>query len=154
MNNFKEVRGLVKNSLYCSLSIIDKEGHPHTSPIGSVYLTSPTSGYFIEMFTTSFKDKAGKIACIMAVNTSIIFWIKAIITGRFKSIPGTRLYITIGELRKITDDEKLRFEKKVRPFKGLKGHTNMWSSASYIRPFTIDGAKDVSIGMMTKHLEI
>jgi hypothetical protein len=153
MKNFKDIKNLIKNSTYCSISTISKEGHPHTSPIGSVYLTTPNEGYFIEMFTTSFKDKVGEKACIMAVNVSIIFWLKSLIMGSFKTLPGIRLYITIDEARKITEEEYNHFQKKVRPFKGLKGHAIMWSRATYVRPFRIEGNKPVSIGLMTKHLE-
>lgn len=153
MRDFKAAHDLVKNSFYCSLSNVNDEGTPHTSPIGSVYLINEHEGYFIEMFTTSFKDKAGKKASIMAVNTSLTYWLIPPIKGRFKTPPATRKSATKGERRKITEVERARFHKRVRPFKGLKGHTKMWSKASFVRPFTIDEIKPVSIGGMTKALE-
>ena len=153
MKDFKVIKKLVRDSTFCSISTTLENGHPHTSPIGSVFLVSPTEGYFIEMFTTSFKGKTGSKACIMAVKVSILFWIKSLIMGRFKTSPGIRLYVTMGDQRKISELEYSRFQKKVKPFKGFKGHTIMWSKASYVRPFTIDSNKPVSIGLMTRHLE-
>lgn len=140
---------LINSSFYCSLSTINDQGEPHTSPIGSVYLTSAREGYFIEMFTTSFRNKAGKKACIMAVNTSMFYWLASIVRGRFKTPPATRLAVTIGERRAISDRERARFQKKVGLLKGLKGHTMMWTKMDFVRPFVIDAVKPVSIGAMT-----
>jgi len=153
MNNFKVVKDLVKNSLYCSISTISTEGHPHSSPIGSVFVEDETQGYFIEMFTKSFINQEGNKACILAVNTSLLFWLKSLIRGGFKTAPATRLFVTLGEKRKITDIERERFHKRVKPFKLLKGYKLMWANAHYVRPFTIDHIRPISIGKMTKHLE-
>lgn len=153
MKNFKSIRDLVKKSLYCSISTIQKNSQPHTSPIGSVFLNSKNEGYFIEMFTQSFKDQEKNKACIMVVNTSLIFWLKSLISGRFKTPVATRLYVTIGERREISEVERKIFQKRVSPFKRLKGYKHMWSKADYVRTFTIDEVKAVSIGKMTKHLE-
>lgn len=152
MFEFKEVRDLVKNSFYCSISTIKEDGTPHISPIGSVFLTSEKEGYFIELFTTSFNGKETKKACILTVNTSLFFWIRSLFKGEFKTAPAARIYITIEDRRKISNIEMARFQKRVRFFKGLKGHTKMWSKANYIRPFKIDEIKPVSIGSMTPNI--
>ncbi|MCJ8320493.1 MAG: hypothetical protein MJK12_12720, partial [Colwellia sp.] len=137
---------------YCSLSVISKEGHPHISPIGSVYLTNEESGYFIEMFTKSFGDQVDNKACIMAVNTSPVFWLKSLFSGKFATPPATRLLVTIKERRKISEEETAHFRKRVKLFRRLNGYKHMWSSARYVRPFTVDKVIPVSIGKMTKHL--
>ena len=153
MSHFKIIKDLVKNSLYCSISTITKDGLPHSSPIGSVYIENEDQGYFIEMFTKGFVNQSGSKACILAVNTSLLFWLKSLIFGQFKTPPGVRLLVTLGDRREISDIERNRFRKRVRPFKKLKGHKLMWSSANYVRPFSIDKVIPVSIGKMTKHLE-
>ncbi len=150
---FKIIRNLIKKALYCSISIIDKDGVPHTSPIGSVFIENETQGYFIEMFTTSFKNQTGNQACILAVNTSILYWLKSLIKGRFETPPAVRLIVRVEELREISDIELFRFQRRVRIFRGLKGHKKMWSSAKYVRPFTVESIRPVSIGAMTSHLK-
>ncbi len=152
LKNFRQIKNLIKNSFYCSISIISKEGHPHTSPIGSVYLINKENGYFIEMFTKSFGDQVGNKACIMAVNTSLVFWLKSLFLGRFATPPAIRLLVTIKERRKITEEEMAHFNKRVKPFRRLKGYKHMWSTARYVRPFTVDKVIPVSIGKMTKYL--
>ncbi|NQY64308.1 MAG: hypothetical protein HRT38_11350 [Alteromonadaceae bacterium] len=134
------------------LYVITKEGHPHTSPIGSVYLENEESGYFIEMFTKSFGDQVENKACIMAVNTSLVFWLKSLFSRAFATPPAVRLLVTVKERREISEDEMARFHKRVKPFRRLKGYKHMWSTARYVRTFTVDKVIPVSIGKMTKHL--
>ena len=153
MKDFRHIKNLVKNSLYCSVSVVSKQGHPHSSPIGSVYLQNEQQGYFIEMFSKSCATQVGNKACIMAVNTSIMYWLKSLFYGRFASPPATRLLVTLSERRKISEQEMAQFQRKVRPFRRLKGYKHMWSSASFVRPFTIDQVIPVSIGKMTRDLE-
>lgn len=153
MSDFKAVKELVKNSLYCSIATIQNGTHPHISPIGSVFLINEKEGYFIEMFTRSFKDQSQRKACILAVNTSLLFWLKSLILGRFVTSVGTRLLVTMGERREISESEREKFQKKVSLFKRLKGYKLMWSKSDYVRTFTIDEVIPVNIGKMTKHLE-
>ncbi|OUR96290.1 hypothetical protein A9Q84_07995 [Halobacteriovorax marinus] len=153
VKDFRNIKDLIKNSMYCSISTITKDGLPHSSPIGSVFLENEEGGYFIEMFTKSMIDKSKEKACIMAVNTSLFFWLISLIKGRFNTHPATRLLVTLGEKRKITEIERAHFQKKVKPFKWLKGYKHMWSTANYVRTFTVDKVIPVSIGKMTKQLE-
>jgi hypothetical protein len=150
MSDIKTIKSLIKNAFYCSISTITSDGNPHISPIGSVYLENEHGGYFIELFTKSMADKSGAKACIMAVNTSPLFWIKSLIKGKFISPPAIRLLVTLGDQRKITNIEMERFQKKVKMFKWTKGHKLMWSKASYVRPFKVEKVIPVSIGKMTK----
>ncbi len=153
MNSFKEIKDLVRNSMYCSLSTITKDGLPHIIPIGSVFLENEQEGYYIEMFIKTMSDQSQKSVCIMAVNTSLLYWLSSLIKGRFKTPPATRLLVTIGEKRKISEIERARFQKKVRYFKWLKGYKHMWSSADYVRTFKVEKVISVNIGKMTRHLE-
>lgn len=147
------IKNLFKKSLFCSISTITSDGLPHCSPIGSVVLRDNTGGYFIEMFTKSFKNQEGNKAVIMVVNSSLIFWLKSLVQGRFDSPPATRLLVTLHARREIKEDESALFKRRVNIFKRLKGHKLMWSSANFVRPYTIDKIIPVSLGKMTKHLE-
>lgn len=152
MKDFRHIKNLIKNSLYCSVSVVSKDGHPHSSPIGSVYLQNAQKGYFIELFSKSCGDQAGNKACIMAVNTSMWFWLKSLFSGRFSTPPATRLLVSLEERRQISEQELASFHRRVKPFRRLKGYKHMWSSARFVRPFTVDKVIPVSIGKMTKHL--
>ena len=149
MPQFHHIKNLIKNSLYVSLATVSKDGVPHVSPIGSVYLQSEQQGYFIEMFSTSCSKQTGDKACILAVNTSVMFWIKSLFQGRFATPPAVRLLVTIEQRREITEQEMARFQRRVSLFRRLKGYKLMWSSARFVRPFTVDKVIPVNIGKMT-----
>ncbi|PCJ15653.1 MAG: hypothetical protein COB02_17860 [Candidatus Cloacimonadota bacterium] len=153
MNHIKQIKNLIKKSLFCSISTITKDGHPHSSPIGSVFLIDENRGYFIEMFTKSCSHRhpIQNKACIMVINTSPWFWLKSLFLGKFTTIPGVRLLVDLKEKRAGTDQEKQRFLKKVKIFSLLKGHKILWSSMGPIREFTVDKIIPLNMGKMTNH---
>ena len=57
--------------------------------------------------------------------------------------------VTIEHRRVITEQEIARFQRKVSLFRRLKGYKLMWSSARFVRLFTIDKVIPVNIGKMT-----
>ncbi|GAC17969.1 hypothetical protein [Paraglaciecola arctica] len=148
---FKHIKNLVKNSLYCSISTI-QDNLPHCSPIGSVYLESTQQGYYLEMFSTAVKkaQSANPNGCILVVNTSIIFWLKSLIRGKFATPPAVRLLVEFGDRRAANDLEQSRFRKKVNIFKRFKGHKVLWSNPSHVREFYVLKIIPVSLGKMTQ----
>lgn len=147
---FRHIKKLVKDSLYCSVATV-QNGIPHCSPIGSVYLNNEQQGYYLEMFTTSVKKSKAEndTGCIMVVNTSLWFWFKSLLRGQFKTPPAVRLVVKFGDRRASSEIEEQRFRKRVKLFKGLKGHKIMWSKTAHVRDFTIEKVIPVSIGKMT-----
>jgi hypothetical protein len=148
---FKHIKNLVKNSLYCSISTI-QDNLPHCSPIGSVYLETTQQGYYLEMFSTAVKkaQSTNPYGCILIVNTSLVFWFKSLITGRFSTPPAVRLLVEFGDRRAANDLEQSRFRKKVNIFKRFKGHKVLWSNPSHIREFSVLKIISVSLGKMTQ----
>jgi hypothetical protein len=148
---FSHIKDLVKNSMYCTLATTI-DGHPHCSPIGSIYLNDEKSGYYLEMMTTSAAKtlpNCGK-ACLLAVNTSSLFWVRSLLKGRFDTPPAVRLQIRLGDLRPSTEIEVKRFQKRVRFFRGWKGYRILWSRPGRTREFTIEKVVPVSLGEMTR----
>lgn len=152
MKNIDCLKTLVKRSMYCSVSIITKEGFPHSSPIGSVFIEDKYSGYFIELFSKSINDNSSKYASILAVNTSVKYWIKSLYQGKFSSHPAIRILVELEEARDISEKEKNRFLRRVKILKYLKGYELLWSQARFVRPFSIKKTIPVKLGAMTKHL--
>lgn len=147
---FKHIKYLVKKSLFCSIATV-QNGVPHCSPIGSVYLQEEKQGYYLEMFTTSVRKtkEPNPKGCILVVNTSLLFWLKSLIKGKFATPPAVRMLVEFGELRAATEIEQENFRKKVNIFKRLKGHKIMWSKPSHVREFSIEAIIPVSLGKMT-----
>lgn len=148
---FKHIKNLVKNSLCCSVSTI-QNNIPHCSPIGSVYLETTQQGYYLEMFSTAVRkaQSANAKGCILVVNTSLLFWLKSLIRGRFLTPPAVRLVVEFGNRRAANDIEVTRFRQKVNIFKRLKGHEILWSNPSHVREFSVLKIIPVSLGKMTQ----
>ena len=148
---FRHIKSLVKNSLYCSIATVN-QNDPYCSPVGSVYLENETQGYYLEMFTRSVSraQPENSTGCIMAVNTSMLFWLKSLFKGKFETPPAVRLIVKFGELRESTAIEQQRFKKRVKLFRRLKGHQILWSNPGHVREFTIESVVPVSLGKMTR----
>jgi len=148
---FKHIKHLVKKSFYCSIATVHN-GVPHCSPVGSVYLENDKQGYYLEMFTTAVqKSKAtNPMGCILVVNTSVLFWLTSLFTGKFATPPAVRLLVEFGERRPTSENEKERFNKRVNIFKRLKGHGILWGRPAHVRTFLIQEIIPVSLGKMTQ----
>lgn len=148
---FKHIKNLVKNSLYCSIAT-SQNNVPHCSPIGSVYLENINQGYYFEMFSTAVakKEETQPLGCLLVVNTSLLFWLKSLISGRFNTPPAVRLLVRFSDKRIATEIEQARFKKRVNIFKRLKGHKIMWSKPSHVREFEIQKILPITLGKMTK----
>ena len=148
---FKHIKNLVKSSLYCSISTIQGDT-PHCSPIGSVHLENTQQGYYLEMFSTAVRksQKTSPKGCILVVNTSLLFWLKSLINGRFSTPPAVRLVVEFGDRRAANAIEQDRFRKKTNIFKRFKGHKILWSNPSHVREFSVLKIIPVSLGKMTQ----
>lgn len=148
---FRHIKNLVKKSLYCSISTVQKDGVPHCSPVGSVFLEDENRGYYLEMFTGAVQraQSNNSHGCILVVNTSLLFWIKSLFKGYFPTPPAVRLLVKFGEKRPVSEVEEQRFRKRVRPLRMLKGHRLLWSRAEHAREFSIQKVIPVSLGKMT-----
>ena len=60
-------------------------------------------------------------ACIQAINSSRLFWLKSLFKGEFSDYPGVRLYVEIGELRPATHEELAQISQRIQSLKWTKG---------------------------------
>lgn len=147
-----KIKPLFARAPYCSIATVHADGTPHVTPIGSVVLKDLQSGWFFQKFTKRIPQNAEtcETATIMAVNAGRWFWLKSLIKGRFQSPPAMRLVVKLGAVRSATQSEGERFKRRVKIFKGTRGHKMMWQDMSAIREFEIIEYKPVFIGQMTR----
>ena len=147
-----KIKPLFAQSVFCSVATVTDEGLPHVSPIGSIVILNKDKGQFFEKFTKNVPKNTNKnpYATIMCVNDGKWFWLKSLISGRFKNPPAIRLVVKMGELREGTEKEGRIFKNKVKLFKKTKGYQMMWKDMSQIREFEIIDYKPVFIGHMTR----
>lgn len=143
-----------KTSLSVSIASVDNENKPTVTPIGTLFLNSNQTGFYFEKFPKKIQEnvKTNKNICVLAVNSSKWFWIKALYILRFNAYPAIKLYGKLGEKRRATEIETSRLNRRMRTTKGLKGNTYIWGKMEFVREIKFIKAEGVNIGKMTSQL--
>ena len=145
---FREAFG---SSFHYAVATVTEDGAPHVSPIGSLILGEPGHGIYFERFPQNLPKnlKTNQKICVMAVNSSKWYWLKALLHGKFADPPALRLHGTAGELREATDTEIALWQKRVKSVSFTKGHALMWRDMSKVRDIEFTKIEPVKIGKLT-----
>lgn len=139
------------SSGHFTLSTINEDGSPHSSPVGSLILLSDKTGYYFEKyFNRTVKNiENDPRVCILAVQSGKFYWLRALIRGRFSTGPAVRLYGIAGERRPGTEKELARWHKRIWPLKLTKGYDLLWKDMAHVREITFHSYEPVHVGKMT-----
>lgn len=150
----KSINRNFTSNLHVAIASIDKENFPTVTPIGSLFLNADQTGFYLEKFTQSIPQnfKTKQQVCVMSVNSSKWFWLKSIIKGKFKHSPAIRLYGTLQPVRKATELELKRFDKRFKRLSPFKGYQLLWADMVMVRPISFSHVAYISLGEMTIHL--
>lgn len=123
---------------------------PTITPIGTVFLRENQTGFFFDSYAESFKENIpqNNKACIQAINSSRLFWLKSLVKGEFSDYPGVRLYVEIGELRPANHEELVKIAQRIQSLKWSKGSQLIWSDFTQVRDFTVHSFKWVKYTKM------
>ena len=143
-----------RTNFHVSIASVDSHNDPPVTPIGSFFLNDDQSGFYFEKYPSKLPRYAGinKRVCVLAVNRGSLFWMKLLIIGRFKSYPAIKLYGELGELRKASEKEKQRLDRRMIATKGLKANKYLWGDMNQVRDITFTKAEKINLGEMTNHL--
>jgi len=143
-----------KTSLYVAIATVDKDNNPTITPIGTLFLNKNQTGFYFEKFPKKIPAnfKINKNICILGVNSSKWFWLKALYKLKFSSYPAIRLYGKLGERRKATEIEIFKLNRRMRTTKGLKGNKYLWGKMEYVRDIYFTKAEGIHIGKMSANL--
>ena len=143
-----------RSSLHIAIASIDSENNPTVTPIGTVFLNRDQTGFYFEKFTSNIplNGKTNNKVCLLAVNSSKIFWIKSLFKGKFKSHPAIKLYGQLGEKRKATEGELSALKKRLKLTRRLKGHQYLWGEMTSVREITFHKVEKMKLGKMTSSL--
>ena len=150
-------RRTFRSSLHFAFASVNPDGTPHVTPIGSLILRrdEPT-GFYFELFTKQLPRNLDQQphVCILAVNSSKWFWLRALFFGRFPSPPAVRLRGTVGVRRQATEEEIALFLKRVRWTRWLKGYQRIWGNLRFVfvRDIHFESIEPVRLGPMTQGL--
>ena len=126
-----------KAAMHCSIATVDAQLQPTITPIGTLFLRENQSGFFFDTYTESLQQNLpqNSKACIQAVNSSRLFWLKSLFKGQFSDYPGVRLYVEIGDLRLANAEELAQISRRIQSLKWTKGSQLIWSDFTHVRDF-------------------
>ena len=152
-----EIRRLAKKNPVVPIASVGADGHPHITPIGSLWLhrTEPR-GLYLELFTKQLPKNLGHDPrfTMLFVDSGAWTWLRALVRGTFKAPVGVRLHGVAGPPRATEPHEAERFKRLVKPVAWTKGHDLLWSSLPRVRDLTFTGATPIRLGAMTKAPEL
>ncbi len=151
----KHISKSFSSSLHVSIASIDEKMNPTVTPIGSLFLNKDQSGFYFEKYPTKLPanvSSSNNNICILAVNSSKLFWIKSLFKGYFSSYPAIKLYGRLGIKRKANEKELDALQKRMKRTKKLKGHQYLWSKMQYVREVNFNKAEMINLADMTSNL--
>jgi len=139
-----------KAAMHCSIATVDAQLQPTITPIGTLFLRENQTGFFFDTYTESLQQNLpqNSKACIQAVNSSRLFWLKALFKGEFSDYPGVRLYVEIGDLRLANAEELAQISRRIQSLKWTKGSQLIWSDFTHVRDFTVQSFRWVKYPKM------
>ena len=139
-----------KAAMHCSIATVDAQLQPTITPIGTLFLRENQSGFFFDTYTESLQQNLpqNSKACIQAVNSSRLFWLKSLFKGEFSDYPGVRLYVEIGDLRLANAEELAQISRRIQILKWTKGSQLIWSDFTHVRDFTVQSFRWVKYPKM------
>ena len=124
--------------------------HSCITPIGTLFLRENQTGFFFDTYAESFKENLpqNKKACIQAIKSSRLFWLKSLFKGEFSDYPGVRLYVEIGELHPATNEELAQITQRIQSLKWTQGSQLIWSDFTQVRDFSVHSFRWVKYPQM------
>ncbi len=154
-NNIREhFNKSFSSNFYISVASVDSENNPTITPIGSMFLNDNQTGFYFEKFPSKLPKhaKVNPNVCLLGVNSGRLFWIKALFIGTYTHYPAVKLYGKLGEIRKATEKEINRLNRRMKATNGLKGNTYLWKIMEFVREVKFTKAEKINLGEMTKNL--
>ncbi len=150
LNNSKRSNG------YFSMATVDEKGNPHVTPIGHVFFRDDMTAYYFDAFSKAMPKnfEHNKRVCLMGVNSSKTFWLKALYKKTFDSAPAVRLFGEVSDAREATSEEVMRLERSIRLTSKLKGHQMLWGDLRQVRDISFDRFSPASYPVMCENLWI
>jgi hypothetical protein len=130
-----------RSNRYFSIATVTPDGNPHVTPIGHVFFRRNLTGYYFDAYSSAMPKNfaVNRRVCVMGVNTSAWFWLRALFRGQFAAAPGVRLFGEVGEPRAATAEEIAQLAQSIKTTRALKGHQILWGKLDRVRDIRFDG---------------
>ncbi len=152
-------RASVISSYHYAIASVNEDGSPHVTPIGSLFLGENRTGFYFEKFPKKLPSnlKHNQQVCVLAVNSGLWFWLRALRHGSFRTPPGVRLVGIAGDRRPATDEEIKSFQHRLKQLLPLladlltksKGYELLWGNLKYVREIHFTAFEPIEFGSMS-----
>ncbi len=156
-DHWKTIRKILdesRSSLQCAFATVNKNGSPHVTPVGSLFLRDDRTGFYFDgHFVNMTKNlERNPRVCVLAVNCNPAFWLNALKSGKFETSPAVRLLGSVGKKREATEEELSAWRNFVKFAVGTKGYDLIWKDLRMVRDIHFDSFEPVFMGEMTRTL--
>ena len=140
------------SSFHYAMATVTPDGRPHVTPIGSLILLDPGHAIYFEEFPQHMPRnfESNPDVCVLAVRSGLLFWIMAILRGRFKTPPAIRLHGSVGQCREATAEELALWRKRTHRLRRTKGYGLMWARMHAVRDVNFSRVDGIHCGEMTR----
>lgn len=138
-----------------AIASVDADGGPTITPIGTVFLRDDCTGFYFDQYAERLSENLDRNprVCVMAVDSGSVFWLRSLLTGRFRKAIGVRLYGTAGPRRPATPDELNEVHKRVGLMGATRGGRMLWSDFSRVRDLTFTESRMVRYPVMMAEID-
>ena len=154
MKYWKDAEMMIPRVPSLAIATVDADGSPHVTPIGSLFTAGEGKCFYFEKLPRNLRDnldRDGRFS-VLVQHGGLIYWLKALIKGRFDTMPALRLSGTAGKRRQCTPEERALFDGRFRKFSFTKGYDILWKDMETVRYLHVESIIPVHLGRMTESL--
>lgn len=158
VKNWQKIKSVVergqRSKIHCAIASVDPQGMPNVTPVGTVFLRDDQTGFYFDKYTSLLAENlaSNPNICLMAVDAGKLFWLRALLRGKFAAPPGVRLYGTVSALRPASAEELELIRRRVAPVRRLKGARLLWSELTQVRDIRFTSFRPVVYPVMMDDL--
>jgi uncharacterized pyridoxamine 5'-phosphate oxidase family protein len=143
-----------RSNRHFAIATVDEYGNPHVTPIGHVFFRNDMTGYYFDAYSKAMPKnfKHNRRICLMGVNSSLWFWFKSLLKGKFHSAPAVRVYGEVSDPRPATEEELSEYKKSIEVTKRLKGHKLLWQDLRTVRDIQFESFSPATYPVMCEEL--
>ena len=154
MKYWSDVEEMLSRSPSLSIATVNADGSPHITPIGSLFTAGEGRCFYFEKLPKGLRenlDREGRFTLLLQ-RGGLLYWLKALIKGRFGTMPALRLSGTAGPRRTCTPEEKKQFDGRFGQFAFTRGYGILWKNMETVRDLTVESIAPVDLRSMTEGL--
>ena len=154
MKYWKDAEQLINRSPCLAIATVNEDGSPHITPIGSLFTNEKGKCFYFEKLPQRLRENLdrGSRFTILLQRGKLLYWLRALLKGKFDTMPALRISGVAGKRRPCSAEEKKLFDERFGKFRFTKGYDILWKEMGIVRDLTIDSIEPVNLNSMTSDI--